>query len=259
MLGYATSFLGVVPIRETISHRSGMVTQLLFGEQCVILEQFQNWYKIRVQFDNYEGWVEKKQLHEIDEKSYKKILEEPTKTYLNSPMAFVRSDRFQIPILIGSSLPFFENNSFSIGNEKFILENGETYTTKQPSLEKVSFFALKYYKSPYLWGGRSFFGLDCSGFVQNVFRVCGYPLPRNSVNQAEEGQVINFISEAKAGDLLFFDNDEDVINHVGIYIGNQQIIHASGEVRIDKIDHHGIFNESIKEYSHKLRLIKRLG
>jgi len=255
---FAICLLSTAPVRETISHRAEMVTQLLFGELCLIDDQYQEWYKVRVQFDNYEGWVEKKQLFLIDEKTYTQILNQPVKTYVNAPVAFVRSKNSEVPVLLGSLLPFFEDGKFRIGNEIWSFEGGEAYHCSQQTPERLSFWALKYIKSPYLWGGRSPFGIDCSGLVQNVFRVCGFALPRDSAQQAELGQVVNFVEEAKSGDLLFFDNSEGKITHVGIFIGNNQIIHASGEVRIDKIDHQGIFNETTGTYTHQLRLIKRL-
>ena len=257
-MNYAICLLSSIPIRETISHRSEMVSQLLFGELCLIEEQYQDWYKIRVQFDNYEGWADKKQLCLINEKTYRKILEQPVKTYVNAPVAFVRSKNGEIPVLLGSSLPLFENGTFQIENEIWTFDGGEDYQCSRQTPERIGFWALKYIKSPYLWGGRSPFGIDCSGLVQNVFRMCGYSLPRDSKQQAEKGQVVNLITEAKPGDLLFFDNVEGQIIHVGIFIGKNQIIHASGEVRIDKVDQQGIFNADLGTYTHQLRLIKRM-
>lgn len=256
-MNFAICLLSVIPVRETISHRSEMVTQLLFGELCSVEDQYQDWYKIRVQFDNYEGWVEKKQLHLIDEQTYHQILDQQTKTYVNSPTAFVRSENGEIPVFLGCSLPLFEDGKIKIGHQIFLYEGDDVPCSRQTP-ERLSFFSLKYMHSPYLWGGRSPFGVDCSGFVQNVFRMCGYSLPRDAAQQAELGQVVNFIEESLAGDLLFFDNSEGRITHVGMFIGTNQIIHASGEVRMDKIDHQGIFNETTGLYSHSLRLIKRL-
>jgi hypothetical protein len=194
----------------------------------------------------------------IDEKTFNQILNQPVKTYVNAPLAFVRSKNGEIPVFLGCSLPLFEDNKFTIGDDVFVYEGGEACSCSQKVPERLSFFALKYIRTPYLWGGRSPFGIDCSGFVQNVFRMCGYSLPRDSAQQAERGQVINLIEEAKMGDLLFFDNAEGRITHVGLFVGNKQIIHACGEVRLDKIDHQGIFNEATGKYSHQLRLIKRL-
>ena len=257
-MNYAICLLSSVPIRETISHRSEMVSQLLFGELCTIVDQYQEWYKIRMQFDNYEGWVCKKQLHLIDEKLYNKIANQAVKTYVNAPSAFVRSKDAEIPVVLGSSLPFFEDGKFQIGDEVWTLEGDNDYQCSKQTPERVGFWALKYMKTPYLWGGRSPFGIDCSGLVQNVFRMCGYALPRDSAQQAEKGQVVNLISEIKPGDLMFFDNAEGQITHVGIFVENNRIIHACGEVRMDKVDQQGIFNADLGCYTHQLRVIKRL-
>ncbi|NTW32657.1 MAG: C40 family peptidase, partial [Bacteroidetes bacterium] len=118
--------------------------------------------------------------------------------------------------------------------------------------------AYMYLDAPYLWGGRSPFGIDCSGFVQMVYKLIGIRLPRDASQQASQGTTINFLSEAVPGDIAFFDNEDGIIVHTGIIINNGQIIHASGRVRIDNLDHEGIFQVKTKKYTHKLRLIKRI-
>jgi cell wall-associated NlpC family hydrolase len=112
--------------------------------------------------------------------------------------------------------------------------------------------------APYLWGGKNPFGIDCSGFTQIVYKLNGYKLPRDASQQVELGTPLSFVEEAEAGDLAFFDNEEGNIVHVGILLNNEQIIHASGSVRIDKYDHYGIFNKSLGKYSHSMRVIKRV-
>jgi len=109
-----------------------------------------------------------------------------------------------------------------------------------------------------LWGGRSPFGIDCSGFTQMVYKLCGMPLKRDAWMQAEQGQDIHLLDETQPGDLAFFDNEEGRIIHVGILTTKNRIIHASGKVRLDSIDHQGIFNSETKRYTHNLRLLKRL-
>jgi cell wall-associated NlpC family hydrolase len=109
-----------------------------------------------------------------------------------------------------------------------------------------------------LWGGKSPFGIDCSGFTQVVYKLNGYKLPRDANQQVNLGEPLSFVEEAEAGDLAFFDNEEGRIVHVGILLNNQSIIHASGYVRVDKFDHYGIFNQDTGKYSHTLRVIKRL-
>ena len=111
---------------------------------------------------------------------------------------------------------------------------------------------------PYQWGGRSPMGMDCSGFTQVVFKILGKKLLRDAWQQAEQGVLVNFIEEIQPGDLVFFDNEEGRIIHVGIALANHKIIHASGCVRIDNLDHHGIYNTETRKYSHNLRIIKRV-
>ena len=101
-------------------------------------------------------------------------------------------------------------------------------------------------------------GLDCSGFTQAVFRLNGISLPRDASQQSGIGQVINLVTEALPGDLAFFDNDEGMITHVGLILDSTSIIHASGKVRIDALDHQGIYNVETNKYSHRLRLIRRI-
>jgi gamma-D-glutamyl-L-lysine dipeptidyl-peptidase len=112
--------------------------------------------------------------------------------------------------------------------------------------------------SPYLWGGKTPFGIDCSGFTQMAYKLAGIKLRRDAWQQAEQGHTINLLEETEPGDLAFFDNDEGNIVHVGIILRDHKIIHAAGKVRIDSIDHYGINNKELKKYTHKLRLIKRM-
>jgi len=124
--------------------------------------------------------------------------------------------------------------------------------------DKVIDNAMMYLNSPYLWGGRTPFGIDCSGFSQMVYRLNGVDLPRDAHEQAEVGTTLSFVEESESGDLAFFDNNEGKIIHVGIILDSNSIIHASGKVRVDKIDQQGIFNQNSGIHTHKLRLIKKI-
>ncbi|NSW44619.1 MAG: C40 family peptidase [Bacteroidales bacterium] len=164
----------------------------------------------------------------------------------------------KIIIPAGANLPNFNlsNNTFVIKDEVFKLQ--KPITLYEPTRNNIILLANEFLNCPYLWGGKTALGIDCSGLTQVVYKIIGIQLPRNAYQQAESGKLVSFIEEAKPGDLMFFDNAEGKIIHVGIYLGNHKIIHASGKVRIDSIDNHGIYKEEAKRYSHTLRIIKRI-
>lgn len=165
--------------------------------------------------------------------------------------ACVNSDKQLIWLLPGSTLPHFSESTFKI-NEQSFEYNGEFIQND------ILTTANHFLNAPYLWGGRSLFGIDCSGFTQVVFKIHGKKLNRDASQQAKQGETVAFRSAALGGDLAFFDNEEGRITHVGIMLNNDQIIHASGKVRIDLIDDHGIIHKETGRYSHKLRIIKRI-
>lgn len=234
--------LTFIPVRKEASHKSEQVTQLLFGETAHILENSKEWLYIKTNFDQYEGWVEKKVVSKI-----------PSLTATdNVTVGFSRLVR-----LTGESLWLSSGSEIRTG---MIDSQSATIVTINPELNKnsISEIALQFIGTPYLWGGRSFMGIDCSGFAQAVYKAMKIKLPRDASQQVNVGNVVQFPSDAIAGDLAFFDNDEGDITHVGIILEPGKIIHASGSVRIDKIDQQGIYNAEIGDYSHKLRLIKRV-
>jgi hypothetical protein len=166
----------------------------------------------------------------------------------------------QLPVHLvkGSILPLFEKDLFSIGAYRFSFQGLTTFPPVPADFSQLEQHALSYINTPYLWGGRSPFGIDCSGFVQMVYRLCGYPLPRNASQQVNLGITVDFVENVRSGDLAFFDNNAGDIVHVGIVLGEGEIIHSSGTVHIDKLDHQGIFNNNSGKYTHKLRILKRI-
>ncbi len=231
-----------------------MINQLLFGEHFKVLDLRKKWVKIRLAFDKYEGWVCTKQWREISKEQYTEL--NNTAIYCSELVNLVEGNQYMSPITLGSKLPFLEQQQFKLG-EQTLSYKGETISGVQ-TREKLVEFAYSYLNSPYLWGGKSPFGIDCSGFTQMVYKLSGYLLPRDAYQQAAEGESLSFIEEAEPGDLAFFDNQEGAIIHVGIMLGNYDIIHASGKVRVDKIDHQGIFNRELGTHTHQLRLISRI-
>jgi cell wall-associated NlpC family hydrolase len=148
--------------------------------------------------------------------------------------------------------------AFQLAGRKYSLDGGDLVS---PGLEEdlrayIAARAIQYLNAPYLWGGKSIFGIDCSGFVQTICKMAGIRLERDAARQALQGTLVSFSAEARQGDLAFFDNHEGRIVHSGIILEGGRIIHASGRVRIDKLDHHGIFCQETGKYTHQLRLIR---
>lgn len=236
-------------VRANCSDSAEMTSQLLFGEFIEVLEIKDNWSFIRCIYDKYEGWVDTKQY-----KIVKKIENTSFMSFHLSHACQLKSH--SIPLVLGSRLPNFDGINFKINKDKY-LYNGKVIEKDKNPISNLKKVALKYLNAPYLWGGRSPFGIDCSGFTQMVFSFFNYPLPRDAYMQANLGETINFTSEARLGDLAYFGKEEK-ITHVGIFIGDNQIIHASGQVRIDSLDHIGIFNKEEKKYTHFLKTMKRI-
>ena len=246
---YGICNLSLIPVRFEPDDKSELTTQILYGEHFKVLEKRKKWSKIRIAFDHYEGWIDNKQYLEISEADYKD-LEHSKPIYSSDLVEFVEDfDNKLHPILLGSCL-----NALKLLQHEHDGNSIEQIMPKSKLLET----AFLYLKAPYLWGGKSPFGIDCSGFTQMVYKINGYALPRDAHQQAAEGEVLSFIEESEPGDLAFFDNAEGQIIHVGIIMGNNYIIHAHGEVRIDLLDQSGIFNKQLNKHTHKLRVIKKI-
>jgi len=251
--------LSIMPVRAEASERSEMVNQLLFGELYHVIDEFDGWVVVRSSHDNYEGFIDRKQWLRISEKEYKH-LHAAKRVFPKELVAKVTETTYKntFNILFGSSLPGYAEGAIRVGDREYQYDGEFTIPDKNKNRTELVSTAKKYMGAPYLWGGRSPFGIDCSGFMQVVFNIHGISINRDASYQARQGRTLNLVSEAMPGDLAFFDNDEGQITHVGMFIEDEKIIHASGHVRIDKIDHQGIFNEESGKYTHKLRLIKKV-
>ena len=253
---YGICLLSQIPARKDASDKSEMVSQLLFGDVYSVLETTEKWIKIRTHFDAYECWICAKQHTTLSEKEFKEITSAPY-SLSNELIQVVQENQEFIPIVLGSALPLLKNKKMTVGDRTFLFD-GSLLQAAQPDKRKILEYAFMYLNSPYLWGGKSPFGIDCSGFTQMVYKLSNVIIPRDAYQQAELGTSYSFVEEAQAGDLAFFDNEAGKIVHVGIVMGNGQIIHASGKVRIDNLDHQGIFNKEMNQYTHRLRIIKNL-
>lgn len=251
---FAICNLAIVPLRAESNDRSELVSQVLFGEHFKILEQTTNWAKIKLAFDGYEGWVDNKQFQLISEEQYQAISN--SAAILNADLIeyITTPNNFLIPIPIGSSLSFLDFPEINTAQFSF---EGVKICGIKPKSELIK-TAFMYLNAPYLWGGKTPFGIDCSGFTQMVYKLNGYSILRDASQQATQGEALSFIEESEPGDLAFFDNDEGKIIHVGMIMENNYIIHAHGKVRIDRLDHLGIYNVDTGRHSHNLRVIKKI-
>ncbi|MFM7078373.1 MAG: NlpC/P60 family protein [Bacteroidota bacterium] len=256
MITHGICNLTVVPLRKDPSHQSEMVSQVLFGEHFEVLEKSGDWFRVVLAFDLYQGWIQSSQFIGIDFEEFTNLNNEPCCVSFDIVQLMFFDDTV-FNIVLGSSLPHFKEMTCRLGSTAYRFEGSVKCPEKLLRTQGIIENAYMYLNSPYLWGGRTHFGIDCSGLTQMVFKLCGMRLRRDAWQQAEQGSLVHLVDEARPGDLAFFDNEEGRITHVGIILSGGKIIHSSGKVRIDNLDHHGIFNNETKKYSHKLRLIKR--
>ena len=237
-----------------------MVTQLLFGDVFEILEIQPKWIRIKDAYDGYESWIDHKQWLEISIETFEELKKIHAKQVVSDLAAVVRINEKEVQsILIGSSLPGLNSQQVvTVESQNFAFDGSFFDLNSTPPKAKLVENSFMYLNAPYLWGGKTPFGIDCSGFTQMVYKLNGFALPRDAYQQAEIGETLSFVEEAEPGDLAFFDDDEGNIIHVGMVLEQGTIIHASGKVRIDALDHQGIYNKDLKNYSHKLRLIKKI-
>lgn len=228
----------LAPMRTSPLHKAEMCNELLYGESVELIDTIKEWAEVACIDYEYRGWILADAIEPCkDEKAEKRFLFSETGTI------DIAGTRMSIP-------------KGSILRDEDTLE-GDAHPAVIFDSELIISLARQYLNAPYRWGGRSPFGIDCSGFTQIVFMLTGIQIPRDASKQAEIGKSVAFVQEAQSGDLAFFGDREDSITHVGIIMDNNKIIHASGKVRIDKLDHQGIYNSETKKYSHKLRIIKR--
>jgi gamma-D-glutamyl-L-lysine dipeptidyl-peptidase len=242
-----------VPLRAAPSHKSEMLSQLLFGEKYETGETAGTWMKVTTLFDRYSGWVDSEHLQRIKDSDSARGLT------LNRALRCYRPDGSKLVLEAGCEIfnPDYQGKTFRLGDQVFSTSESfcENHVVTNESLADT---AMRFLNSPYMWGGRIPSGIDCSGLTQLVYKIHGTTLPRDSSKQSEEGHSVSFLEESEPGDLLFFDNDHGIISHVGIVISHGLVLHASGRVRLDRVDHQGIYRDDLKRYTHKLRMIKRI-
>jgi gamma-D-glutamyl-L-lysine dipeptidyl-peptidase len=254
---YAACSVSIAPLRAQPSDRSELASQLLFGETVEITDKKDIWRHVVCAWDGYSGWVDHKQLKLLTPTEYDAYREEQAIS-LSLVDGLMASDHF-VPLTLGAVLPRYDGLRCQLGDQSYQFSGPVVTPAQAPSTgDWVVKVARRYLHAPYMWGGRSPFGIDCSGFTQMVFKMAGIRLLRDAYQQVTQGHVVDFMEQCQTGDLAFFDSGKGDIIHVGIILPDCHIIHASGKVRIDKLDHFGIFNREYNRYTHQLRIVKRL-
>ncbi len=249
MQEFGICHLSVVPLREEASDKSEMVSQMLYGELLTVLDQSGKWSRIKLEEDGYEGWISTNQFRPISEEDFFQSQNRIRRYNLDLVEYVWDTNNALIPITLGASI-----------HNTILLNHGFDGNFSGPEFRKDNLLntAQAYLNAPYLWGGKTPFGIDCSGFVQMVYRLNNIALPRDASDQSLEGEVLSFIEETEPGDLAFFDNPDGKIIHVGMVMPNNYIIHAHGQVRIDRLDQTGIYNVDTNQHTHQLRLLKKM-
>ena len=244
------SLLSIIPMRAEPSEKSEMTSQLLFGEHFITIEQTEKWLHIRSGIDTYQGWIPANMASDFPD-DFPLTL---TPDVIRSPYVICSAGDRQIHLPGGSLIPATTGHStFQLAGEKYTFCGGMT----QHAGSSLARHALQYLNAPYLWGGKTIFGTDCSGLVQIVCRMAGHRIPRDAAQQVFTGREVT-PGAAAASDIAFFNDDNGKIIHTGILCSAGSITHASGHVRIDRFDEQGIFNEAANRYTHRLHSVRRL-
>jgi hypothetical protein len=225
-----------------------------------VFEEMVGWSHIRLAWDGYEGWVDSKMITPLNVRTFNRLESKPFAVTGDIISLVPVTNEQNLMLVAGSTLPVWRPylKEFSIDREKYKAAGEVFYGNLKNTRDVLITQALKYFNAPYLWGGRSPFGIDCSGFTQVIYKMIGLRIPRDASRQVKLGIALSFVDEAEPGDLAFFDDEEGNIVHVGIIWKRNKIIHASGKVRIDNVDQFGIFNVDLKRYTHKMRVMKKI-
>lgn len=255
MISYGFAVVPIISVRLEPDHYSQLTTQMLFGDLYKVLEQHENWYYIEAFFDGYRGWIQTSQHTAISEEHYLELSQKKV-SYTAFPLqpVTVLGKNYSLYVSMGSIV--YDTETYQIGRYTFKISSEALFVPESDIATSIVNLARRCLHMPYLWGGKSILGFDCSGLVQVIYRMHHIFLPRNAYQQATVGKEIPSLSAAQKGDLAFFGRKQ--VSHVGIITGEGTIIHCSGLVAEDILDEQGIRKMSTNQYTHPLHSIRRI-
>ncbi len=258
-MNYGITSTTLTAVRKEPDHRTEMVHQLLFGETFIIRQSIGSWKEIELTPGTFTGWVETGSVETFGESGFKEINKIQLAEHLLKVLKN-NSEKENLFLLPGSEMPDFDRdfNTFHIGSNVYTLDSPIVECKIKDIRKRITEVSKYFLNTPFLWGGRSLFGMDAPGFVQLVYKLIGMALPRNLDQMVEQGALVPFQKKAQPGDLAFFEDTHGNIIHTGLILNHDSVIHASAVVRIDAIDHQGIKSPTSSAYSHRLRIIKTL-
>ncbi len=268
---FGIALLGIIPMRALPSETTEMVSQMLFGESYKVLavSENQKWYYILTDIDQYNGWISSGQHYELDKLTYKNYQKLPFQLS-KANETYIHIDNVTFALPQGCIIKKNQDKKLVLGEKEIIFEGKLqkiTQKSKVHFLKKIQFLKNFLY-APYLWGGKTPFGVDCSGFVQQVYRLFGVNLLRDARLQHTQGEEVWSLADLQTGDLAFFKRNDKIV-HVGIVFSQKDackylekiqfpiqfkdawvVVHSADFVRIDFLDKKGLFRRQTQAYSH---------
>jgi hypothetical protein len=257
MSTYAIGRYTAAAIREKPRANGVMTSQLLLGEPVTVIEEGKDYSRIRCSDDDFEGYIRTDQLLLSDERTFRLQRDKPA--FALDLYSTILGERMGLPITFGARLPEFDGMRLQMGDQRYSYSGQAAMAEDlRTEAELLIRFARRWLYVPQLTGGRTPTGVDAAAFVQLVTRLVNIKLPRTAEAISNHGRMVDFVGQAQPADLAFFDDRKKQINHVGLLLPDSRILHVHDRVRIDAVDHYGIFNYELGKYTHRLRIVKRL-
>jgi len=234
---FGMASVGIVPLRKEPADSAEMVSEILLGELFQIIGKQKKWWQVKALLGDYTGWINANEGYKLPDKELHEWLALNKNPQNRSPyFTFKAGNTYDQCLVTPGSV-------IQICGDTIQYPFGKYPITSEPEKLKGSGLletARSFLGTPYLWGGRTDTGVDCSGFVQAVLIQHGIIFPRDSVDQSQAVPLHTTDKIEKEdvipGDIIYFNPKSNQISHVGFYLGDGLLLHAAGKVRVQQID-----------------------